>query len=151
MSVIRLCDIDRVPTATRLTLVRKVRDQSGDLKSRSMGGVDLCDACWTRICKPRMRSENPDWHQPGAQVCDRCGATSDVTRYTTKRSIRVGGVVTDIARGGLSLCRECWDKTARPRMREYTREARLHELDIVKQAHLTFEQGGTRAVRTRKP
>jgi len=119
MSLTRVCDMrcGRAVEVRRYTLARKVRHEDGTKHSLPCGGLDICLQEWESICKPRMKAESPDWYLAGAQVCDKCGSRESITRYSVKRSVRTGHVVTDIAGGGISLCHQCWSVTAKPRMR----------------------------------
>jgi hypothetical protein len=119
MSVTRICDFCSrgQPEVWRWTMTRKERDPDGAKHSISRGGLDMCRPDWERIAKPRMKSETLDWMSPGEGICDRCRSTDEVIRYTLKKSVRDGGVVRDIAGGGINLCHECWQTTAKPRMR----------------------------------
>lgn len=50
------CDVckDTRPTTVRYTAKRTVRED-GVVKHVSSGGIQMCDPCWVRIAKPKMR------------------------------------------------------------------------------------------------
>jgi hypothetical protein len=116
MSVVRSCDICfGGKDVSRYSLTRKVRYEDGTLHSCSMGGVDLCIACWTRESLPRMRGSHIPYPHP-IQECTRCGSEPART-FSLKVSRRVNGKVVDRAKGGITLCLQCWEATAKSSVR----------------------------------
>jgi len=60
----RICDVckhikqrsDGTSSITRYTLRHEEGTRLSGRKQLSAGGIDMCEECWTTICKPRMNA-----------------------------------------------------------------------------------------------
>lgn len=75
----RICDVckrmkqrpDGTSSITRYTLRHEEGTRFTGRKQLSAGGIDMCEECWTTICKPRMnankrRAVRSRWSAPSA-------------------------------------------------------------------------------------
>lgn len=62
VTVLRTCDVCKMPdlTTARYGLNRQGRPGGGPNTSWGRGGIDLCDRCWTRIGKPKMKNRRAE-------------------------------------------------------------------------------------------
>lgn len=119
MALFRGCDICTESgdgrKVTRYTLSRK-EHVNGAIENHSLGGIDLCDACWHALARPRMRDMPGFRYACRSVVCSRC--SSDGSPYGLKISKRVNGKVVTRGAGGITLCAPCWSATAKSVVRK---------------------------------